>query len=632
MNSGINILKVLLLISLLQPFLLKAHAELSGFKSGISYFEPVKENSGSSEINFSGKPVEHYFAAPILSLTVVPYQGKIAQLSWTTSDTSLSGTYNVERLDASGWAVIKQMPFNALLQYNDTISYPYCKATNIDYRIRFLTASDTTASSTESALLSDQTSAADVSDLNVDLLFGKGGFGPQISWHRITNDSILRYFIQRFDGFSWILKDSVSADSNIYFDKSASPVCESSFKYVVLAYDKCRNSSDVRLYDDYAVQTIKLDVIMPGQCDQTATLTWNPNIHLPGGLSGYKIYRNNAGISELLKDTLATSFVDNSGLINGSTYGYSVTAYSNNSAYTSSSCELFQQYIGVTEPDSIYITQVSVEDDSYNRISYYFSPEGSVQKLILLRSDDRGATPYHAIDTIISPVPQQFYFNDTTADVHAQVYRYWLQAVDACGKISGAINSSQNIYLQCTSSETQNTLSWETYEYWLQDIEKYTVSRILNNEAATIIGSVGNAVISYTDLLSNYDKSKMACYRVEAKENPGNPYLQNAISKSNTCCILKEPVLYLPNAFSPGGTNKLFRPVPEFLYVDKQTFAMTIFSRWGEQLFETTNIDYGWDGTINGQDTPSGKYSYLIKYKSLEGKEYTKRGMVMLVR
>jgi len=68
------------------------------------------------------------------------------------------------------------------------------------------------------------------------------------------------------------------------------------------------------------------------------------------------------------------------------------------------------------------------------------------------------------------------------------------------------------------------------------------------------------------------------------------------------------------------------------LYVDTQSFKMTIFSRWGQQLYETTDINYGWDGTINGQDAPADQYSYVITYKSLEDKEYSKRGTVTLVR
>jgi gliding motility-associated-like protein len=187
--------------------------------------------------------------------------------------------------------------------------------------------------------------------------------------------------------------------------------------------------------------------------------------------------------------------------------------------------------------------------------------------------------------------------------------------------------------LDCETSETENTLQWNKYEYWIEGVKEYDIYRVINGTppATLLLDSVDQNTISFTDPLTSYDNSKAVCYWIEGIKNPGN-YLNNTISVSNTCCIIKEPVLYLPNAFHPYGTNRRFRPVPEFLYVDTQSFKMTIFSRWGQQLYETTDINYGWDGTINGQDAPADQYSYVITYKSLEDKEYTKRGTVTLVR
>lgn len=89
----------------------------------------------------------------------------------------------------------------------------------------------------------------------------------------------------------------------------------------------------------------------------------------------------------------------------------------------------------------------------------------------------------------------------------------------------------------------------------------------------------------------------------------------------------------MPNAFYPDGLkNRVFRPVPTPVFADPQSFKMTIFDRWGQQLFETTDMISGWDGSVGGQITPSGMYIYLLIYKSLEGKEYTKRGTVTLLR
>lgn len=587
-------------------------------------------------------------AQPNLNLTVGPDLTKgIAEITWTTDNPGISGLYIIERQVTStppsaSWLVIATISYVDALQLNefrDTISAPYCTLTSFTYRVRFVSISGTEDASSQQAdiALSDLTSPAEVKNLNVDLSFNNTGFFPYITWDKITNDDIDYFDIVRFDilSGSWPSKGTVPAITGSFYDQSVFHPCDSSFKYVVVTYDQCGHPS-APVYEQVYVQTIKLDVSLPGQCNRSATLSWNSNNAMPGGISGYKIYRNVNGIKTEIDTVLApgTSYVDTFNFENGISYSYSVSAYSINSTYSSSSCEVAHQYIGVPSIDTVYITQVSVVDDSYINIGCYFSPAGSVDSLILLRSDDGGVT-FHAIDSLpVSGLAQQSYFNDITADVHAQSYSYRIVAIDGCGLNKESLNTSKSIWLQCTQSQTQNNMEWNRYEFWFQDVQGYEIYRILDNELSTIklIANLDPAEVSFPDLLTDVDPSKMPCYWVVANENPGNLYLQNAISKSNTCCIIKDPVFFMPNAFYPDGINKLFRPVQKPLYVDTQSFKMTIFSRWGQQLFETTDIVNGWDGTINGQFTRSGLYAYLVTYKSLEGKEYTKRGTVLLIR
>ena len=571
-------------------------------------------------------------APPLITLTVDTYQSRIAQLHWTTSDPGLTGTYVIQRNTVStGWVNIASVS-TPILSYDDIISYPFCNPTNFSYRIHFNSASGlddaTSPVVNASSPLSDLTLPANVNKLFVDR-------GPTISWDRITTDSISLYEIQRYDPVtqSWPVVGSEPSSINRFNDPGASSACGNSFKYIVRTFDKCNNNSAPDYINKY-VQTIVLDVTQPVQCDKSMRLVWNSYKNIPGGLGGYKVYRNDGGIPfEIPVQSTDTFYTDNFNFVSGKTYSYTVKANSVDNSFSSFSCEVHQQFSGVILPDTVYISQVNVEDDSYISIGYYFSPVSSVVKLILERSDDNGST-FHAIDSILSPVPQQFLFNDTTANVHAQTYYYRLVAIDDCDNNIMSVNTSQSIWLKCSTSQTQNVLDWNRYKEWLQGVEGYEVYRSLNQNPVTIlrIGNVDQATVTFPDLLTNYDQSKMACYWVEGKENPGNPYFLNAISKSNTCCVIKDAVLFLPNAFNPEGVNRLFRPVPSPLFVDAQSFTMTIFSRWGQQLFETTDMTNGWNGTLNGQLAAAGQYSYLVTYKSLEGKEYTKRGTVMLVR
>lgn len=634
MKSAVNMLRFVLLLFLFPVF--QVYSSAYSANNDYSYrFNLLQIKTVGSE-----KPVILLLdnssvlkAPPLLNMTVDTYQSRIAQLHWTTSDADMVGAYTIQRNAASaGWKDIATVPYT-LLSYNDTISYPFCNPTNFSYRIQFVSSSgsDIALSPIVNATspLSDLTSPENVSSLFVDL-------GPTIAWDPITTDSISLYEIQRYDPLTqkWPVVGSRLSSSNSFSDPGVN-ACENSYKYIVRTFDKCGNNSAPD-YENRYVQNIILDVTQPGQCDKSVNLVWNSCKNMPGGLGGYKIYRNDGSSTVELDPVQATdtSYIDNFNFVNGQSYGYSVKGISINNSYSSSSCESFNQFFSAILPDTVYISQVNVENDNYISVGYYFTPaSSSVVKLILERSDDNGSN-FHAIDSILFPVPQQFHFNDTTANVHAQTYYYRLVAIDDCDNKTASINTSQSVWLKCSTSQTQNVLDWNQYKEWLQGVEGYEIYRVLDQDPATEvrIGNGGAATVTFSDPLTSYDQSKMACYWVESKENPGNPYLQNAISKSNTCCVVKDAILFMPNAFNPEGVNRLFRPVPSPLFVDTQSFVMTIFSRWGQQLFETSDMVNGWNGTINGQVAPAGQYSYLVTYKSLEGKDYSKRGTVMLIR
>ena len=75
------------------------------------------------------------------------------------------------------------------------------------------------------------------------------------------------------------------------------------------------------------------------------------------------------------------------------------------------------------------------------------------------------------------------------------------------------------------------------------------------------------------------------------------------------------PMICLPNAFSPNDddSNDEFKPV----YNCALDFRMIIYNRWGQPIFETSDIDVGWDGTVNGEPAPQGAYTYDATYGGL---------------
>ncbi len=100
-------------------------------------------------------------------------------------------------------------------------------------------------------------------------------------------------------------------------------------------------------------------------------------------------------------------------------------------------------------------------------------------------------------------------------------------------------------------------------------------------------------------------------------------------SDSITVLVSSESILDVPNAFSPGSRNSTFKILRRG---DATLKGFTIFNRWGQKVFETADIDKGWDGTYNGEPQPMGVYIYTIDAVNANGRRFTKQGNVTLVR
>lgn len=84
------------------------------------------------------------------------------------------------------------------------------------------------------------------------------------------------------------------------------------------------------------------------------------------------------------------------------------------------------------------------------------------------------------------------------------------------------------------------------------------------------------------------------------------------ISIQYTNCTVCE--VYVPNAFSPdfNGYNDFFRPYSNCVL---ENYSMKIFNRWGAMVFESKDIDTGWDGRFNNKDVDEGVYVYLFEFE-----------------
>jgi gliding motility-associated-like protein len=112
-------------------------------------------------------------------------------------------------------------------------------------------------------------------------------------------------------------------------------------------------------------------------------------------------------------------------------------------------------------------------------------------------------------------------------------------------------------------------------------------------------------------------------------ESSGNYWVK---VEDQNCCFNSDSVYvnvfdyFFPNAFTPNGDGKndVFRMVGLYRNIN---FKMYVYDRWGKLLFQSDNMDVGWDGTSQGQKCPPGAYAWEALI-SFIGNDITTNGKV----
>jgi gliding motility-associated-like protein len=92
----------------------------------------------------------------------------------------------------------------------------------------------------------------------------------------------------------------------------------------------------------------------------------------------------------------------------------------------------------------------------------------------------------------------------------------------------------------------------------------------------------------------------------------------------------KENVVYLPNVFSPNGDGK-----NDLFYARGENISqlnLKVYNRWGELVFESKDINAGWDGKYKGKECAEGVYFYVAEVTFANGETAVKKGNVTLIR
>jgi gliding motility-associated-like protein len=94
--------------------------------------------------------------------------------------------------------------------------------------------------------------------------------------------------------------------------------------------------------------------------------------------------------------------------------------------------------------------------------------------------------------------------------------------------------------------------------------------------------------------------------------------------------VRDESAIGMANAFSPGSAPNAEFKVSHLGTATLKSFR--IYNRWGVKVFESSDINKGWDGTFSGTPQPMGVYIYTVEAQSNTGKPFIKQGNLTLLR
>lgn len=213
--------------------------------------------------------------------------------------------------------------------------------------------------------------------------------------------------------------------------------------------------------------------------------------------------------------------------------------------------------------------------------------------------------------------------------------------------VLNASTSNAN-YIWQNNSTSSTFLVTQTGHYWVQvtsngcsssdsinvSINDLPVVNLGNNielcSGATITLNATNPNATYlwqdNSTTPTYTVTQPGIYWVSVTKNNCNN--SDSINVNIINCGIN---LEMPNVFTPNNDHANDNFIPKNANGISNA-SLSIFNRWGQLLFQTTDLTKGWDGKINNNDSPAGTYYWIFSYTTIKNENKTLNGFLTLTR
>lgn len=203
-------------------------------------------------------------------------------------------------------------------------------------------------------------------------------------------------------------------------------------------------------------------------------------------------------------------------------------------------------------------------------------------------------------------------------------YTISLTVTDNNGCTASLMNGSQVIvnpqaHALFTSSSTSETTLDPTFELFN-----------LSSNATIFHWNFGDGTGStLTNPIHTYDEHGMFIVTLYANNSyncPDSTFIALEVKPSYE--------LFVPNAFTPDNDdyNQLF--LASGYGISEKDFTLYIFNRWGDLIFESHDMNHGWDGSIkqDGTKAQDDVYTWVVYFRDISEVKHRKEGHVSLLK
>jgi gliding motility-associated-like protein len=592
------------------------HAIVNNTKKGILYWQDKFIDTKDSTYSYYISSLDSCGteSVPSDTHTVVFLKAKghsqYIQLDWSAYKGFKNWRYLLEKKKPNGnWYIIDTFDTNTLTYHDSDI---HCH-TFYMYRIRSI-------STDSAAFISFSNQAGDTGYEDVLPLVSQvqratvGITGTtngtiDVNWNAsASKDNEGYYLFRSTDDVNWKLLRRLNQQFS--FTDSNLNTASRSYFYKIEAIDSCGNLSK-----DYS-KTHRSILLKTANGDQSASLSWN-------GYEGWKVKQYNIYRDGMLYKTVGgdtTIFTDTMALcINTYTYYVEAIADSTVQLISASNTATARPFDNI-KPRPVYLKSASVFTPNHAvYLEWDASSSFDVKQYLVYRK-----TWKEGQLVLIDSTTNTFYYDSTRQITGPDCF--YVFAVDHCGNTSIGSNLACLIILNGKYTEGHNDLNWNDYQGWPDSVAKYNVMKKEDAGEWINIGSTSSSKKSFTDNKLT-DEVIDYCYQVQAVEKAGK---HNATSLSTTICLHQDPIVYVPNAFTPVttyGLNDKFGPKGSYI----KNYHMMIYNRWGELIYQTDESK-DWDGRVHGELAPEGVYMYRVIADGYNGTSVYQKGNLTIIR